>query len=184
MPASFYGQDTQLVAKKLLGCLLCRCSPGGAQAFRIVETEAYCGPDDKASHAHRGRTPRAEVMFGPAGHAYVYLIYGMHCMLNIVTEAEDYPAAVLIRAVEPLDSPWTLPTNGPARLAKSLQIDLSFNRLPIYTEIHGLWVAAGIAVPETEIACSPRIGVDYAAEYKDKPWRFYVRGNRFVSRVR
>ena len=99
---SFYQQSTVDVAKQLLGKYLVRRHPDGVRAGRIVETEAYIGPQDLACHAARGRTPRTEVMFGPAGHAYVYFIYGMYHMLNLVTEAKDYPAAVLIRAIEPV----------------------------------------------------------------------------------
>jgi len=99
---SFYEQSTVDVARQLLGKYLVRKHPDGTTVGRIVETEAYIGPQDKACHASRGRTPRTEIMFGPAGHAYVYFVYGFHYMLNIVTEGKDFPAAVLIRAVEPL----------------------------------------------------------------------------------
>ena len=103
IPRSFYEQNTLDVARQLLGKYLVRRHPDGTAVGRIVETEAYVGPEDKACHASRGRTPRTEIMFGRAGHAYVYMIYGFHYMLNIVTEAADFPAAVLIRAVEPLN---------------------------------------------------------------------------------
>ena len=103
LPRSFYEQDTIDVAKQLLGKYLVRKHPGGDTVGRIVETEAYVGPHDLACHASKGRTARTEVMFGPGGHAYVYFIYGFYNMLNLVTGAENFPAAVLLRAVEPVD---------------------------------------------------------------------------------
>jgi len=196
LPQSFYNQSTLKVAQNLLGCFLVRKFtkdtknigyPMRCPIFlKIVETEAYVGHNDLASHASRGRTPRNQVMFGKPGIIYVYFTYGMHYMLNIVTEKENYPAAVLIRAVE---TPQHLKpniyylTNGPARLTKALQIDKSFNGLPIYTKKHGLWIAGRDQIIQpSQIKKTTRIGVDYAGKYKNKKWRFYLRGNKFVSK--
>jgi DNA-3-methyladenine glycosylase len=171
--------------------------------YKIVETEAYVGPKDLASHASRGLTERNKIMFGEPGIIYVYFTYGMHYMLNIVTERKDYPAAVLIRTVEPTnsgDAKSCVSTNGPARLTKALKIDKSFNGLPVYTKKYGLWIENSIEVPmssqggnrdpdshvgkikPSQIVKTTRIGVDYAREYKNKKWRFYIRDNKFVSR--
>jgi len=131
---------------------------------RITETEAYEGPLDKASHASRGRTRRTEVMFGPPGRWYVYFVYGMYEMLNIVTGPEDYPAAVLIRGVEGAD--------GPGRLTKKLHVTRSLNTKQA-TRATGLWIEDdGFVVRKKDIVASPRIGVAYAKEWAQKPWRF------------
>lgn len=183
LPAAFFAQPTLQVARQLLGKYLVRRRADCLQIGKIVETEAYCGPEDKASHAFRGLTPRTRVMFGPPGVAYVYLIYGLHHLLNIVTEKPGYPAAVLIRALEPV-AHIDLPTTGPAKLTKALGIDLSFNQHNLCHPQALLWVEdRGEKPPSTQIATSPRIGVDYAAEYARKPWRFYLKNNLFVSRL-
>jgi len=209
LPQKFYNRSTLQAAQDLLGCFLVRGPkgaelPAGSSApfgrFKIVETEAYDGPRDLASHASKGRTERNGVMFGKPGIIYVYFTYGMHYMLNIVTGAKDYPAAVLIRAVESHETRNTkhaicdmkhvtgsannkLPTNGPAKLTKYLGIDKSFNGLPIYVKKHGLWIESrerGQKPPK--IARAARVGVDYAHEYKDKKWRFYIKDSKFVSK--
>lgn len=197
LPQSFYNRPTLKVAQELLGCFLCRVPKAGEVVrCKIIETEAYVGFKDKASHASRGKTMRNAPMFGPPGYTYVYFTYGMHYMLNIVTERENYPAAVLIRAVEP--SPPSPPTplpperaegwgggvriNGPAKLTKFLQIDKTLNNIPIFTKKYGLWIEAGLPVPPSQIIRAPRVGVDYAEEYKNKLWRFYIKDNKFVSR--
>lgn len=164
--------------------------------YKIVETEAYDGPFDLASHASRGKTARNEVMFGEPGIIYVYFTYGMHYMLNIVTGAKNYPAAILIRAVEephpiPLLSKergihlerGILKTNGPAKLTKALQIDKKFNCLPIYTKKYGLWIESRKEnLSPAQIKKAKRIGVDYAGKYKDKLWRFYIKDSKFISK--
>ena len=131
----------------------------------ITETEAYDGFNDKASHASRGRTARNSIMFGPAGHAYVYFVYGIHWMLNVVTGPKDYPAAVLIRGLEGL--------NGPARLTKALGIDKSLNG-KLLGKTSGLWIEPRtVRIPPSKIKASPRIGVDYAGPiWSKKKWRF------------
>jgi len=202
LPKSFYNRNTLQVAQDLLGCFLvrknphplplprsCRCGRGEREEkilrCKIVEVEAYSGPRDLASHASQGRTERNKVMFGEPGIIYVYFTYGLHYMLNIVTEEKGYPAAVLIRAVEPVSrNAYRIAhnTNGPARLTKALRVDKSFNGLPVYTKKYGLWVESRVKDEKLQIIRAKRIGVDYAGKYKNKKWRFYIKNNRFVSK--
>ncbi|MBN1220360.1 MAG: DNA-3-methyladenine glycosylase [Anaerolineae bacterium] len=191
----FFAQSTLSVARALLGQRLVREIDGQRLSGLIVETEAYVGPHDTASHASRGRTPRTGVMFGPPGRTYVYLVYGMHFMLNIVTEAEDFPAAVLIRAVEPVEGldamrvnrrghPANIQnlTNGPAKLCQALVIDKTLNNWDISLG-QKLWVEFVNSVAEAEIGAGPRRGIDYAQpQDQAMPWRFWIKGNRFVSK--
>lgn len=180
LPRDFYDRDTVEVAKDLLGRLLIREIDGRRLVSRVVETEAYVGPHDKASHSSRGITARTKVMYGPPGHAYVYFIYGMHFCLNAVTDREGHGAAVLIRAVEPLDGfPAGCRTDGPGRLTRALSIDKGQNELDL-TEGRGLWFAEA-QLPLGPIESGKRIGVDYAGEWADRPWRFWVANNEFVS---
>ena len=159
--------QTQKVAKSLLGKYLVRRRGKKIEAYKIVETEAYVGPEDKASHAHRGRTKRNEVMFGESGHWYVYLCYGMHYMLNIVTGPKDYPAAVLIRGVDGVV--------GPGRVTKLLGIDKTLNG-KLASKESGLWIEdRGEKVNLGDIIKTPRIGIAYAEEWKDKPLRFVLK---------
>jgi len=190
LPRAFYEQTTTDVAKQLLGKYLVRRHSQGDTIGRIVETEAYIGPQDLACHASRGRTPRTDVMFGPAGHAYVYFIYGFYNMLNLVTEAKDHPAAVLIRAVEPTRGIELMKTrrqngalrnlaSGPGKLCQAFAIDRSLNGADLRGDV--LFVEdRGHPIPKFQ--ATPRIGVDYAGKWKSKPYRFIVRGNEFVSR--
>ena len=162
-------------------------------AGKIVETEAYVGPHDLACHASKGHTPRTAVMFGEPGHAYVYMIYGFHFCLNVVTEPAGYPAAVLIRAVEPLENVELMRRfrnnpkreidigSGPGKLCKAMSIDKNLNGEDLLGAT--IWIEDRKLDPGA-IRTSPRFGVDYAGEYKDKPWRFYIEGNPHVSRVR
>jgi DNA-3-methyladenine glycosylase len=137
-------------------------------AGKIVEVEAYVGPQDKACHASKGRTPRTEVLFGPPGVAYVYLIYGMYHCLNVVTEREEFPSAILIRAIE-IDGELI---DGPGRLCRALQIDRRLNRVDLTTG-ESLWFEdQGILVERGDVGAYPRVGVDYAGEWAKKPWRF------------
>ncbi|MBU4347024.1 DNA-3-methyladenine glycosylase [Candidatus Parcubacteria bacterium] len=188
-PQSFYNRPTLKVAQDLLGCFLVRKINGEIIKAKIVETEAYAGPKDLASHASRGETERNKVMFGKPGIIYVYFTYGMHYMLNIVTEERGYPAAVLIRAAEPsVNSKFKIQnsklfTNGPARLTKALKIDKSFNGLLIYAKKYGLWIESRDEdLKPRQIIKTTRVGVDYAGEYKNKLWRFYIKDNKFVSK--
>jgi DNA-3-methyladenine glycosylase len=174
---AFFAQPTTRVALGLLGAYLVHDGPGGRQVGRIVETEAYVGPADRASHASRGRTPRAAIMYGPPGVAYVYLVYGMHYCLNVVTEGVDYPAAVLLRALEPIAG-ITLSANGPGRLCKALAVDGRYNGADVTTG--PLYLAAGTA-PTGPVVAGPRVGVAYAGAWALKPYRFYVRDSAWVS---
>jgi DNA-3-methyladenine glycosylase len=191
LPRSFYEQNTIVVAKQLLGKYLVRKHPEGGAVGRIVETEAYVGPQDLACHASKGRTARTEVMFGPAGHAYVYFIYGFYNMLNLVTEAKDYPAAVLIRAVEPVDGIELMKerrqngalrnlASGPGKLCQAFAVDRSLNGADLRGDV--LYVEdRGEPIPKFQ--ATPRIGVDYAEKWKSKPYRFFVRGSGFISKL-
>lgn len=163
--APFFRRDVLTVAPELLGKTLVRRTAEGELRAVIRETEAYDGPHDLACHASKGRTPRTDVMFGPAGVWYVYLVYGMHWMLNVVTGEEGYPAAVLIRAA----GEWT----GPARLTKALGITGSLNRTHAAAE-SGLWIEDGPAVPAPSVLRTPRIGVDYAGAWALKEYRFLI----------
>jgi DNA-3-methyladenine glycosylase len=176
LPQRFFADDTVAVARALLGKVLVRRHAGGARAGVVVETEAYCGPHDLACHASKGRTARTEVMFGPPGHWYVYLIYGMYHCLNVVTERADYPAAVLIRGVAPLRGvPDGVRTDGPGRLCRAFDIGRELNAARAYGREAALWFEdGGAAVPEDAIHATPRVGVDYAGHYRDTPWRFTI----------
>jgi DNA-3-methyladenine glycosylase len=188
---SFYEQSTLDVARQLLGKYLVRKHPDGATVGRIVETEAYVGPEDKACHASRGRTARTEIMFGPAGHAYVYFVYGFHHMLNIVTEQTNFPAAVLIRAVEPVGGIDLMRkrrgvqarrqlASGPGKLCEAFAIDRHLNGSDLCGSV--LYVRDdGDSTPG--IVTRSRIGVDYAGKWRHKPWRFLIKGNLFVSKL-
>ena len=176
LPREFFERATLKVAKELLGKILIRQTPSTIIQTKIVDVEAYVGPKDKACHASKGRTKRTEILFGPAGFTYVYLIYGMYHCLNIVTEREEYPAAILIRGLELLeeDHPTVLPTriDGPGRVCRFLEVDRTHNGLDT---THGatLWIEDhGLAVSRKQIQALPRIGVDYAGEWAKKLWRF------------
>ena len=179
LPRTFYEKSTLQVARNLLGKHLMRQTPNGLVQTTIVDVEAYVGPQDKACHASKGRTKRTEVMFGPAGYTYVYMIYGMYHCLNFVTEQVDYPAAVLIRGLEMDENrnpPDSLPSriDGPGRVCRFLGIDRSHNMLDA-TKKEIIWIEdRNISIPETRIRALPRIGVDYAGEWAKKLWRFYL----------
>ncbi|MCP9448219.1 MAG: DNA-3-methyladenine glycosylase [Nitrospira sp.] len=168
---SYFLRPTLTVARGLIGKYLVRHRGREVLAGKIVEVEAYVGTADKACHAAKGRTARTDVMFGPPGVAYVYLIYGMYHCLNVVTEREGFPAAVLIRAVE-VDGEII---DGPGRLCRAFDIDRSLNRLDL-TAKQSLWFEdRGTCISRGRINRFPRIGVDYAGEWAHKPWRFRLR---------
>ena len=171
LPRSYFNYPTVQVARSLIGKYLVRVIDGRILAGKIVEVEAYVGSKDRACHASKGRTQRTEVMFGPAGVAYVYLIYGMYHCLNVVTEREEFPSAVLIRAIE-FDGELI---DGPGRLCRALEIDRRFNLVDL-TIGESLWFEdRGEVVGRGTVGAYPRIGVDYAGEWAEKLWRFRLR---------
>jgi DNA-3-methyladenine glycosylase len=179
LPRSFYDRDTVEVAHALLGKHLVRRVAGVERVGRIVEVEAYLGPHDLAAHSARGLTPRTRVMFGPPGHAYVYLIYGMHWCMNVVTQAEGQASAVLLRALEPVKN-LEGRTQGPALLCKAMDIDKRFNGQDLTSaELH---IVDPRDAEPVRIVRRPRIGVDYAGHWARRLLRFYIRGNAFVSK--
>ena len=181
LPRAFYARPTLEVAPDLLGLWLVHARPEGQQAGRIVEVEAYVGQEDLACHASKGRTARTSVMFGPPGHIYVYLIYGMHHCFNVVTDREDVGAAVLVRALEPGEGVAGR-VDGPGRLCRTLGIDRSHTALDLTDRgTSALWIERRPGPPVGEIATSPRIGVAYAGEWASRPWRFFLPGSQHLS---
>lgn len=171
VPRSFFNRPALTVAKELLGCFLATKTPGGTKRYMITETEAYIGPHDQASHAFKGRTKRTEVMYQAPGTIYIYLIYGMYNMLNIVTDETDYPAAVLIRAIEDNG----IPIIGPGKLAKYLGIDRTFNNKMLSKETN-LWVELPAEPTQRKIIKTPRVGIDYAGPvWAKKKYRFVLK---------
>jgi len=193
LPHEFYARDTLDVARDLLGKRLVRLDEGTRLAGRITEVEAYIGEDDRASHASPGPTARNAPMYGPPGHSYVYLIYGVHHCLNVVTEREGFPAAILIRAIEPLEGLTiiqerrglqgrsTTLTCGPGRVCQALGIDRTLNYCDLCTPDALLWIEDAAPVPETAIAHSPRIGVRGDPRAIEARWRFYIRDSAWIS---
>ena len=180
LPRVYFNRPTLAVARSLVGKYLIRYIDGREIAGKIVEVEAYVGSEDKACHASKGRTQRTEVMFGSGGIAYVYLIYGMYHCLNVVTEREKFPAAVLIRAIE-VDGELI---DGPGRLCRALQIDRRLNRADLTTG-ESIWFEdRGVLVKKEEVGAHPRIGVDYAGEWAKKLWRFRLRTVTDPTRTR
>jgi DNA-3-methyladenine glycosylase len=168
LPRSFFGRPATELARELIGTILVRRIHGKEFRARIVESEAYLGPHDLASHASKGRTRRTEVLFGPAGHSYVYLIYGMYAMLNVVAGSVGEAQAVLIRAAEPLDG-WNADLSGPGRLTRALQITCSQNGLKL-TGAQLFFLDDPGCRPR--LVAGKRVGIDYAKEWKDAPLRF------------
>lgn len=178
LPRDFYARATVSVAEDLLGALLVHRVAGVERIGKIVEVEAYLGAHDLAAHSSKGITKRTRIMYGPPGFAYVYLIYGMHHCMNVVTEPEGHGSAVLIRALEPVCN-VSGNTRGPALLCKAMGIDRHLDGHDLRSE--DFYIAA----PQeraTRIIRRPRIGVDYAGTWATLPLRFYVEGNAFVSR--
>lgn len=180
LPGTYFNRPTVQVARSLIGKYLVRVIDGRILAGKIVEVEAYVGPEDKACHASKGRTQRTDVLFGPGGVAYVYLIYGMYHCLNVVTEREEFPSAVLIRAIE-IDGELI---DGPGRLCRALQIDRRLNRVDLTTG-DAIWFEdRGVLVERRDVGAHPRIGVDYAGEWAKKLWRFRLRSVAAATRAR
>ncbi len=176
---SFYDRDTILVARELLGKLLVHVSRGVERVGKIVEVEAYLGPHDLAAHSARGLTPRTKVMFGPPGHAYVYLIYGVYYCMNVVTQPEGVASAVLLRALEPVRN-VTGRTQGPGLLCRAMAIDKRLNGHDLLSD--DFYIAEPEEIETFATVKRPRIGVDYAGKWAKRLLRFYIRGNPFVSR--
>jgi DNA-3-methyladenine glycosylase len=179
LPRDFYAGDTRVVARALLGALVCARVGGALRTARIVETEAYHGPDDAASHAFRGPTPRSAIMFGPPGFAYIYLIYGMWSCLNVVTGAAGFPSAVLLRAGE-LAGGHARDAAGPGKLCRALGLDRRQNGADLVTS-DVLYLAEDGYTP-ARVARGPRIGVAYAGRWAARPWRFWIADHPAVSR--
>ncbi len=193
LPRSFFEQPVVTVARACIGKLLVHRTPDGLAAGRVVEAEAYRGPEDLAAHSRGGlRTARTEVMYGPAGHAYVYLLYGTSWALNFVCGPLDRPHAVLVRAIEPLqgldlmalrrrmDFTERALTNGPGKLCAALAVDKSVYGADLCARDADLFLAACDA-PTGPIGRSARINIDYAGPWVDKPWRFFEKRNRWLS---
>jgi DNA-3-methyladenine glycosylase len=191
LEADFFIRDGVTVARELVGKRLVRRLDGSDVVCRIVETEAYMGPLDKASHAYKNRrSKRTEVFYRRGGYLYIYLIYGMYYCCNIIAATEDRPEAVLLRAVEPLTGIEVIQkrrtarrlvdlTNGPGKLCQALDID---DRLYGYDATTGWEIWLEDSDQQFQISAAPRVNIDYAEEYRDEPWRFYLTGNPFVSR--
>jgi len=178
LPASFYGRPALSVARDLLGTVLCRRRDDGlVLRGRLVEVEAYDGFGDRASHAYRGLTPRNRWMFEDGGLAYVYLIYGMHHCVNIVTDVAGHPAAVLLRAAEGPEP--GVSASGPGRLTKAFGIDRTLDGSSFLSG--PLWLEAGAPVPDRAVRRTRRIGVEYAGPSAAKRYRFVIRGHPDVS---
>lgn len=180
LPRNFYDRDTVLVARELLGAHLVHLQDGLERVGRIVEVEAYLGPEDRAAHSAKGLTARNRTMFGPPGHAYVYMIYGMHFCMNVVTEGPGHGSAVLLRALEPVRN-LVGRTQGPGLLCKAMQIDRAMDGHDLLSD--DLFIAEPRTVtPPSSIARAKRIGVDYAGAWSRRLLRFYLKGSAFVSR--
>lgn len=175
----FYNRDTKEVAHELLGKFLVHKHNGIVQMGKIVEVEAYLGPHDLAAHSAKGRTPRTQVMFGPPGHAYVYLIYGMYYCMNIVTQEEGHASAVLLRALEPVKN-ISDKTNGPGLLCRAMDITKKLHGHDMLST--DFYVADNNTEEAITIVKRPRIGVDYAGHWAKRLLRFYIKDNSFVSK--
>lgn len=188
LPRKFYNRPTLTVARELLGARLVRMLDGVKLVGLISETEAYFGFDDLASHAKAGRTIRTDPMFDKPGHAYVYFTYGNHWMLNAVTEKEGFPAAVLIRAIQPIEGVEVMmerrqgrDTFGPGKLTQALGITKSENYADLTESGSSLWIEAGVKVPEKSVTIGPRVGLNTTPEpWFSKPWRFLVKNWKVV----
>lgn len=201
LPREFYTQPTLKVAKQMLGKYLVRKIGRKKLVGKIVETEAYIGPQDKASHAFGGkRTERNKAEWLIGGHIYIYLVYGMYWQLNVSTGAEGEPECVLIRALEPIidknpkaqepnnkqiqnpKSKILKLANGPGKLCRWMKLDKSFYGEDL-TKSKRIWLTEGEKIKPSQIVASKRIGIDYAKEWAKKPWRFYIKDNQFISKI-
>jgi DNA-3-methyladenine glycosylase len=182
LPRKFYDRSTLSVARELIGARLVRVLDGRRLTGYIMETEAYIGEKDLGCHAKAGRTARTQVMYGLPGHAYVYFTYGNHWMLNVVTQHKGYPAAVLIRAIQPVEGTEIISkrrsgrdTKGPGKLTQALGISRRENGADLTDAASGLWIERGIRVANSLVTKGPRVGLNTVPEpWKSKPWRFLV----------
>ena len=181
LPRTFYDRDTTRVAQDLLGKWLVHEVGGVERIGKIVEVEAYLGEHDLAAHSSKGRTERTKIMFGPPGHAYVYLIYGVHHCMNVVTERDGHASAVLLRAVEPVKN-LEGRTQGPGLLCRAMHIDRRLNGHDLLSDDFFIAEADPAEAEKISIVKRPRIGVDYAKHWAKRLLRFYIQGNPFVSR--
>ena len=183
LPRKFYNRPTLTVARELLGARLVYISRGKTLAGLITETEGYIGEEDLACHAKAGRTKRTDPMYGEPGHAYIYFTYGNHWMFNVVTEREGFPAAVLIRAIQPVEGVEVMIKRrqgrdafGPGKLTQALGITVRENYADLTESGSGLWIEAGVKVPDKSVTISPRVGLNKTPEpWFSKPWRFVVK---------
>ena len=183
LPRSFFNRPTLIVARELIGARLVRILDGVKLVGIITETEAYIGETDLACHAKAGLTPRTAPMYGLPGHAYVYFTYGNHWMLNAVTEREGFPAAVLIRAIQPIEGIAIMlerrsgrDTFGPGKICQAMGITKSENNVDLTETTGGLWLEAGIKVPDSRVTKGPRVGLNSTPEpWLSKPWRFLTK---------
>ena len=184
LPRNFYNRPTLTVARELIGARLVRILDHVKLVGIITETEAYISEKDLACHAKAGRTPRTAVMYGKPGHAYAYFTYGNHWMLNAVTEREGFPAAVLIRAIQPIEGGELMlerrngrDTFGPGKLCQALGITKCENGVDLTDKSGGLWIEEGVKVPNSLVTKGPRVGLNNTPEpWLSKPWRFLVKG--------
>jgi DNA-3-methyladenine glycosylase len=189
LPRDFYNRPTLQVARDLIGARLVRILDDVKLIGLIVETEAYISEKDLACHCKAGRTPRTQVMYGEPGHAYIYFTYGNHWMMNVVTEREGFPAAVLIRAIQPIQGMDVMmkrrkgrDTFGPGKLTQALGITKSENWADLTESGSGLWIEAGVKVPNQSVTKSPRVGLNNTPEpWLSKPWRFKVKDWKISS---
>ena len=182
----FFDRPALRVARELLGMRLVRLENGQRIAGTIIETEAYRGEEDLGCHCRAGRTPRTQVLYGPPGHAYVYFTYGMHWMLNFVAEPRDFPAAILIRAIQPCEGleiiagrrgkqPRKNWTDGPGKICQALNIDQRFNSADLCAANATLFVEQGQPISDSNVTIGPRVGLNNVPEpWKSVPWRFLV----------
>lgn len=195
IPRKFYLQPTLKVAQQILGKFIVKAENQERLVGKIVETEAYIGPDDKASHTFGGeKTERNKAVFLQGGHVYIYLVYGMYWMFNITTGRENQPECILIRALEPTEGIEVMQqnrnatvqnlTNGPGKLCQALGLDKGYYGEDL-VQSSRIWLEdRGLNIENNRIGCSPRVGIDYAEEWAKKPWRFYIKDNAFVSILR
>lgn len=192
----FYARHATIVARELLGATLVRMIDGQRVGGMIIETEAYTGLEDTASHARMGRTLHNQPMWETPGHAFVYLTYGLHWLFNVISEPVDHPAGILIRALEPLEGHSIIATNrpgipprdwmrGPGRITAALAITGTMNRADLTIDTGEVWIEPGQTIPDEQVSTGPRIGLGrhVADPWLSMPWRWWVTGNRFVSRT-